>query len=92
MTVQPRHPVSTASRLGGVAAVASVVACLTAGALASATAAVGSESPATRLFTPCTVDRSELPRTADAAAYWLSTCYDVEQLPRTADAVDHWLG
>ena len=57
--------------------------------VSAASSPVASSPP--RLNVPCDIDPAYLPRTADAAASWMATCYEIERLPRTADAVDHWL-
>lgn len=51
----------------------------------------GPGSPASQWYTPCGIDPDLLPRTADAASGWLSTCYRRSQLPATADAITGWL-
>ncbi len=66
--------------------------CLLAGiGTPTASIAATAEPLRVRFYTPCTIDSSSLPHTADAAAHWLATCYQTSQLPHTADAVGGWL-
>lgn len=74
-TVITRHR-STALLVG-------VAACLLSGVGPAAASASSPTAWSGTFYTPCDVDPSVLPHTADAAAAWLSTCYDIDKLPRT---------
>lgn len=85
----------TPRQAGKVASLSAALGLLAVGATFSGVASAQAAPPATagsqRFFVRCDIDPAQLPRTADAAEHWLSTCYRISQLPHTADAIDHWL-